>query len=312
MLKFVSSPEVAEAKSLISRREFVDLTKRQSPFRYARILLLWGIKVVLVFLVAPRMPWFIWPILALVSIGVVEGLRNWSHESLHQRVFANQRIVNSLLTRFFLSLPIITPYITRLKMHLSHHRNLNLDSDRERFAWQTVMNKKWLLKELLLSLTGAKFIRGALSAREADSNREGNQMLELALLLVYFFSVFLSLYLVGYLIEYIALWILPQIFISPVVKEVRSYAEHGGTGERPISRTTIAGFPERLFLYQVHFGYHFEHHVWPSIPENNLPRVHQLLKQRGFWDRHPDLVQGSGVMRLVSAIPLAPAVNAAS
>ena len=137
-------------------------------------------------------------------------------------------------------------------------------------------------------------------------------MLELALLLVYFLTVFGFLYFVGYLIEYIALWILPQVLISPVVNQVRSYAEHGGTDERPISRTTIAGFPERLFLYQVHFGYHFEHHVWPSIPENNLRRVHQLLKSRGFWDRHPDLVQGSGVMRLVTAIPNPKTVNTAS
>jgi len=311
-MNFVSSLEVSEAKSLISKQELLDLTSNQSSYRYLRIGILWLVKIVILFLVAPIVSLLIWPVLCLINIGVIEGFRNWSHESLHQRIFCSKSIVNSLFTRLFLSLPIITPFTTRRMMHLSHHRSLNQEADRERFAWQVVVDKKWFRKELLLSLTGMTFIRRALSARKQRSTKEVGQIQELASLAVYFFTVFVFLYLTGYLVEYVVLWILPQTLISPVLNQVRSYAEHGGTGERPVSRTTIAGVPERLLLYQVHFGYHFEHHVWPSIPESNLPRAHQLLKQRGFWDRHPDLIQGSGVMRFLSEISLAPPFNSAS
>lgn len=297
-LRFNDLPSVVQAKSLIGREELSQLSNQQARSRFVRIASLWLCKLAVIFLVAPRITMFLWPFLFVLTLAVIEGFRNWSHESLHQKLFSQNHIVNSVMTMVLLGLPIMTPFETRHRLHMTHHRNLNQDSDRERHAWHWAEGRKLgkllLIRELVLSSVSLRFVQGALSARVKAEPVNRRQLAELATLALYFIVVIWLVREGGVLLEYAILWIMPQLLVSPFVNQVRSFAEHGN-GSPSISRTTTPNLVERLFLYQANFGYHFEHHVWPSIPESSLPKVHRLLEERGFWKSHPYLRQKSGI-----------------
>jgi fatty acid desaturase len=48
------------------------------------------------------------------------------------------------------------------------------------------------------------------------------------------------------------------------------------------TRTTHAGFLERLFIAPYYVNYHLEHHLLFYVPCYNLPRLHRMLLAKGF------------------------------
>ncbi|MDP2251370.1 MAG: fatty acid desaturase, partial [Hydrogenophaga sp.] len=40
----------------------------------------------------------------------------------------------------------------------------------------------------------------------------------------------------------------------------------------------------RLVLFPHHVNHHLEHHLYPAVPHYHLPRLHQLLKEKGALD----------------------------
>ena len=49
------------------------------------------------------------------------------------------------------------------------------------------------------------------------------------------------------------------------------------------TRTTYANWFEKLLFAPHHVNYHVEHHLLMSVPPYNLPKMHRLLKERGFY-----------------------------
>lgn len=82
-----------------------------------------------------------------------------------------------------------------------------------------------------------------------------------------------------------ALWLYVAISWSPMLSKLRFFAEHPGADDNTVS--TLASWPERLFFAPLGFNYHFEHHLWPSLPPYNLKHAHMRLRQQGFFNRHP-------------------------
>jgi fatty acid desaturase len=68
---------------------------------------------------------------------------------------------------------------------------------------------------------------------------------------------------------------------------VRSMAEHSMVEDRENpqknTRTTYANFIERILFAPLHVNYHAEHHLCMGAPSYNLPKMHQLLLERGFY-----------------------------
>lgn len=69
---------------------------------------------------------------------------------------------------------------------------------------------------------------------------------------------------------------------------IRSIAEHSVVPNRndnlKNTRTTYANFVERMLFAPHHVNYHAEHHLLMTVPSYNLPRMHQLLKARGYFE----------------------------
>ena len=72
---------------------------------------------------------------------------------------------------------------------------------------------------------------------------------------------------------------------------VRSMAEHSmvenTTNQQKNTRTTYANWLERLLFAPLSVNYHLEHHLLMSVPSYNLPRMHQILLERGFYKEAP-------------------------
>ena len=66
---------------------------------------------------------------------------------------------------------------------------------------------------------------------------------------------------------------------------VRNIAEHGAVefSDNPLKnvRTTYAGPLTRLLLAPYWVNYHLEHHLIMHVPCRNLPKMHQLMLQKG-------------------------------
>jgi fatty acid desaturase len=93
-----------------------------------------------------------------------------------------------------------------------------------------------------------------------------------------------------------ALWLYVAVTWSPLLSRLRFLAEHPGRGELTLS--TRGRWWELVFFAPLNFNFHFEHHVWPSVPPYRLPAIHESLVASGFFGRHPEFVGESYVQTL--------------
>ena len=83
------------------------------------------------------------------------------------------------------------------------------------------------------------------------------------------------------------LWIGALLTTNNFSLRVRSMAEHSMVEDQrnphKNTRTTYANFIERMLFAPHHVNYHAEHHLCMGVPPYNLPAMHQLLLQRGYF-----------------------------
>src|SRR5690606_28630506 len=85
-----------------------------------------------------------------------------------------------------------------------------------------------------------------------------------------------------------AVWLYAALTWAPLLSRLRFLVEHPGSDDRNVS--TDSACYERLFFASFQFNYLFEHHVWPILPAYNLARMHRVLSEHGYFDRHPEYV----------------------
>jgi len=92
-----------------------------------------------------------------------------------------------------------------------------------------------------------------------------------------------------------------------VITRIRNIAEHAVVpdSDDPLrnTRTTRAGFLERLFIAPYYVNYHLEHHLLFYVPCYNLPRVHEILSRSPHAARMEVQPNYAAVLRLATAKP---------
>jgi len=82
-------------------------------------------------------------------------------------------------------------------------------------------------------------------------------------------------------------WLVALLTTFTFSIRVRSMAEHSMVEDSEDTlrntRTTYANWLERLLFAPHNVNYHVEHHLIMSVPPYNLPKMHRLLKERGFY-----------------------------
>jgi len=92
----------------------------------------------------------------------------------------------------------------------------------------------------------------------------------------------------GYLLQYLVLWVLPLVTVVQAILRLRAIAEHGATTDfsSPLTaaRTNLGPAWLRWLIFPHNVNYHVEHHLYASVPQYNLPRLHEELKRQGVLD----------------------------
>ena len=236
----------------------------------------------------------------------------WTHEASHYLLFRSRRF-NDLWANLFLSSPVGISVATYRHTHVSHHGYLATEQDLDRPSFDRDIRGGWRLAFVLLrSLSGWDGLRlvwtkYATGGRQATRGKEG-QSVASSFTVCWNLLLLTLCWFAGRWYLYLFLWAIPILSASVTLNIVRTLAEHlpaGSSGQAldgariPVVRTTLPGTLEKWLLYQANFNYHVEHHLFPTVPAHNLPALHAHLVERGFYDRHPECLQRSGIKRVL-------------
>jgi fatty acid desaturase len=226
-------------------------------------------------------------VLAVILIGVrFHALAVLMHDATHYRLFRS-RGWNELAGELLAWLLLITLHGYR-KNHFAHHRHLNTDADPD---WARKKNDPYfalpqggrLVAVLLLKgICGARFFT---EARNVIRNKQLQQVprnLKIRRALFYMAVLAAAAYWNLWLLL-LTYWIVPAMTSLAFILYVRSLAEHHGAtmiwdGDMLSgSRHLEAKWWEKFLLAPHNVHYHVDHHLYPSVPYYNLPRLHTLL-----------------------------------
>lgn len=249
-----------------------------------------------------------WPnplsfVTALVLIaGGQHGLYLVAHEFAHFAVLPRHRRLNDFFGTWFFAAPIGMPLKLFRFRHFTHHRLYStVDDTKDTYRRDIHGYRLWL--EMVKSLTAYDYLRHGFRvlehSRQPSNRRQGVLPRGSLLPLVVAQLVLLGAFWTINPWLYLGLWILPLVTLTEMFGKIRALMEHQprdcqsgaapGSGyfrdtPGPFVRSVKANWFERLFLSKINFGYHAEHHLWPQLSYQYLPRVHRRLLERGAFD----------------------------
>jgi len=252
-----------------------------------------------------------WPNpLALLPAIIVIGSRQHAlfviaHEAAHYLLY-ERRWLNDLAGRACAAAQGLSMCTYRV-IHRLHHNNLYgaLDPDTALHGGYP-RGRMYLVRKLLKDLSGltawktyAYFLGAApalntatnvavrplddTSAKlRAEARNDRNLVIALHVIALAGFAM------AGYLIQYLVLWVLPLITVVQAILRLRAIAEHGATTDfsSPLTaaRTNLGPAWLRWLIFPHNVNYHVEHHLYASVPQYNLPRVHAEMKRQGMLE----------------------------
>ncbi len=260
-------------------------------------------------------------VLALFVIGARQlGMAIVMHEAAHRTLFADRR-VNDWVGNWLAAYPVWAEVAPYRAYHLVHHTRTGTDEDPDiglsapfPITPASMRRKVW---RDLSGQTGWKQAR-AVFRRDVGWSRRPNQRSlgmnegvqadvgwhKLAPVALTNGVLLGLLTLVGLPALYL-LWVVAWLTTYRLVTRIRSIAEHGMVPDRfdPLrnTRTTLAGWWERLLVAPNRVNFHLEHHLLMTVPHHNLPALHQILRARGALDAGCLAPNYAAVLRLAAS-----------
>jgi len=233
------------------------------------------------------------------------------HDASHNALFTSKK-VNTWVGNYLGAYPILQDVRKYAPYHLEHHRYTGTDDDPD--VGLTVgypTSFKSMCRKFVRDFLGASGIKGQaaillmnfgyleyslggrvnwLKQKRNLAQIIGSGLYNISGGIMVNVLLWGVLYLLGAAWLY-WLWIIAWLTTYNFCLRVRSMAEHSMVDDRnnPLlnTRTTYANFVERLLFAPHHVNYHAEHHLLMGAPSYNYPKMHQLLKQRGYFDQAP-------------------------
>lgn len=243
-------------------------------------------------------------LLALFIIGTRQlGLAVVMHESSHHTLFKNRKL-NDFVGNWLAGYPIYLSGDMYRTHHLEHHAKTWTEDDPDLgLATPFPVTKASMARKVsrdLLGVTGLKQLVGttylviqSYRGKQVDAGtlplrfERGPAVRMLVGTLVTNLALFGLLWALGHPMLYL-LWFGAWLTTSKLAARIRSIAEHAVVPDPadPIgqTRTVRAGWLERLFVAPNEVQYHLEHHLLMTVPHYNLPRFHEMLRERGILD----------------------------
>jgi fatty acid desaturase len=239
---------------------------------------------------------FVTLIAFVVIAGRQHALNNMVHEGSHY-LLARDKELNDLISDVFFAAPHLISTAGYRAKHLPHHQHLGHPPEDGEFKARFLFRgSRAFWRSLWILLGGSSLLTAAEYGQGIASNLRVKTLIVLTngLLLLY-------CWMLGSAWAYLYLWLLPLLTLTGYLATLRVVAEHQPVSyarlptedfdsplEPPLTRSIPAGRVARFFLAPLNFCYHFEHHAFPAVPYTSLPRLHHLLKERGFFRAHPE------------------------
>ena len=231
------------------------------------------------------------------------------HDASHYSLFTNKKL-NEFVGNWLGGYAIMNDVERYRPYHQEHHLNTGSDDDPDLSltkGYPTTVAS--MIRKIVRDLVGATGIKTQLAllaihfgilkytlAKEIIRIKNDNTPLSTrvktivknlygpVIFQVLFFSIF---YLIGAPYLYL-LWVGALLTTFNFSLRVRSIAEHSvvedSTNPKRNTRTTYANFFEKILFAPHNVNYHLEHHMMMGVPPYNLPKMHKLLIEKGFYN----------------------------
>ena len=233
----------------------------------------------------------------LISI-VVIGARQHSffvlmHDASHYRGLSNRKM-NDTISNLFLAWPLFFTLEGYRKSHLNHHKYTNTIEDPD---WKIRQNSEWEfpMKKSKLSVFFIKDILGISLLFEkckdilrfCFNKKIDYGYSKFSLMRVTYYMVIVAIFAYsGWILEFFIYWVVPLCTWTEALVRLRNISEHYGMRQKNIgtlTRTIDVSLLSKLFIGTRNANYHLEHHLYPSVPFYNLPKLREsLMKYEEF------------------------------
>lgn len=254
------------------------------------------------------------------------ALTHLVHDASHYRLFASRQF-NDLFSDLLLAGPVAISTESYRAQHLPHHQFLgDRERDTDQRSWYAIKGALFW-KRTLLTLVGweALVTFGSYAQAGAGGGKLASLVWRLWCAALANGTLLIYLWWLGQPLLYLLLWILPLFTLTMLLQNYRVIAEHQPENYAargidrsaesfvpPLTRTLTPGPLGKFLLGPCNFHYHHEHHLSASVPYHQLPKMHALLKQRGYYENCPQAL-GDGyadiLLRLIKPRPLEAAVD---
>ena len=288
----------------------------------------WGL-VLLAFALCLLWPHPLTYLVALLLIaGAQVGLAILTHDAAHRALFSNAKL-NDFVAEYLCALPIFNSLAGYRRYHMMHHRMAGTPDDpdlimSERFP----ISKASLLRKCLRDVTGqsgVKFLIAVVGMMAGYWKYQQNGLAERIqyepplrfggyvrifvqnhglIAIGWQVAIWAVLFSLGHGMLFL-LWVGAYIVPLPLFMRLRQIADHAmvedmySTNPLLHARSTQATWLAKLLISPHHEHYHLEHHLLPTAPSWNLPKLHAILVKEGMI---PPANQATGMLDVLRRV----------
>jgi len=270
------------------------------PWRVACDIGMFWAMVLGTFAVAFALPhWWVWALCFLAMGCLHNAIITWTHEASHSNLSRNKKL-NDRIADFLLAGPAGISLDQYRWHHVAHHKFLgHPEKEVELVAWLCLRGGH-LFSEIFRHLLGFSALR--IIARNRRFSKPDSphrpppprSPAAWAGFLVINAALFAACWSRGLWYLYPLLWVAPLFTIGLMLSNFRTIVEHqANAGVCDDRRMKMPGFTrvvhctwiERVLIAPIGFYYHYEHHLFPSVPYHRLREVRAALNAKGFFDQ---------------------------
>jgi fatty acid desaturase len=279
-------------KDTLSAQEIATLTRRNDWQAWWLVACNYAITVA-AFSVMAAWPNPLTIILGIIILGSRQlGFGVLVHECGHGTLFQSRRL-NDFVGDWLAAAPTFNNMRGYIRGHLEHHQLAGSKDDPDLPNYRDYPISRGRLRRKLWrdisGRTGWKQAKGIFLGFARLHRLPAEQRQALVRGLVVNVALLAALVYLGVAWLYLVWW---AAFLTSnrLVSRIRQVAEHGAVPDlydpdaRVNTRTVIANPLERLIFCPLGVNYHLEHHLLASVPIYNLPKMHRLLRSRGYYD----------------------------
>lgn len=261
----------AERKALYSKPSFARPLAQSATIALLYLALAW----VVVQDYGP-LRFLLWPLMGFILAGFLAA----AHDCLHNS-FARSKRANRIAGTVWCAL-VLNNYSGIKYAHMVHHRFTRVDGDSERFL--TLSGPLQYCYLFLAPQTLPKATLRALSClvgrypQHVETSRQRRDAWIDSLCVAAWLGTAAVATILAPKSMLLAYWA-PLAFFYPMVIAVavpEHYACDLGPDAIGATRTTKSNWLVRMLIWNS--NYHTEHHLYPSVPSYNFPRLHRALK----------------------------------